>query len=57
MFPTNRMGKAMGNKAKGMKCKLDTGAGVNIIPLSIYKYIDLSEFDKQGKLIDDHGQY
>ena len=40
MFPTNRMGKATGNKAKGMKFKLETGAGGNIMPLSTYKYIN-----------------
>ena len=39
MFPMNRMGKATGNKPKGIKCKLDTGAGVTIMPLSIYQYI------------------
>ena len=40
-----------------MKCKLDTGAGVNIMPLSIYQYINASEFDEQGEPIDGHGQY
>ena len=53
----NRVGKATGNKPKGMKCKLDTGAGVNIIPLSIYQYINPLEFDEQGMLIDGHGQH
>ena len=57
MFPTNRMGKATGNKPKGMTCKLDTGAGVNIMPLLTYKYINPSEFNEQGKPIDGHGQY
>ena len=51
------MGKAMGNKPKGMKCKLDTWAGVSIMPLSMYQYINPSEFDEQGKPIDGHGQY
>ena len=46
MFPANRMGKATGNKSKGMKCKLDKGAGVNIMPLSTYKYINALEFDE-----------
>ena len=49
------MGKATGNKPKCMKCKLDTGAGVNIMPLSTSKYINPSEFDEQGKSIDGHG--
>ena len=45
MFATNRMGKATDNKPKGMKCKLDTGAGVKMMPLPTYKYINPSEFD------------
>ena len=57
MFPMNKMGKATDNKPKGMKYKLDTGAGVNIMPLSIYQYINPSEFDEQGRPIDGHGQY
>ena len=57
MFPMNRLGKATDNKPKGMKCKLDTGAGVNIMHLSIYQYINPSEFDEQGKPIDGHGHY
>ena len=57
MFPMNRMGKAAGNKPKDMKCKLDTGVGVNIMPLSIYQYISPSEFDEQCKPTDGHGQY
>ena len=40
MFPTNRMAKATGNKPKGMKCKLDTRAGVNIMSQSTNKYIN-----------------
>ena len=57
IFPMNRMGKAKGNKPRGMKSKLDTGAGINIKPLSIYQHINPSEFDGQGKPIDGHGQY
>ena len=53
----NRMGKATVNKPKSMKCKLDTGAGVNIMALSIYQYINPSEFDEQVKPIDGHSQY
>ena len=56
MFPTNRIGKATSNKPKGMKCRLDTGADVSIMPLSTYKYMNPSEFDEQGKPIDGHGQ-
>ena len=57
MFPTNRMGKATGNKPKGMKFKLDTGTGVNIMPLSSNKNINPSEFYEQGKPVDGHSQY
>ena len=34
MFPTNWIGKATGKKPTIMKCKLDTGARVNVMPLS-----------------------
>ena len=57
LFPMNRMGKVTGNKPKATKCKLDTGASVHIMPLSICQYINPSEFDEQGKPIDGHGQY
>ena len=57
MFPMKRIGKTTGNNPKGMKYKLDTGAGVNIMSLSIYQYISPSEFDAQGKPFDGHGQY
>ena len=43
----NRMDKATSNKPKGMKCKLDRGLGVNIMPLSIYQYINPSEFENK----------
>ena len=55
MLPTSRMGKAIGNKPKGMKYKVHIRAGVNIIPLSTYQCINCSEFDKEDKPID-HGQ-
>ena len=56
MFPTNWYSKATGNKPKGIKCKLDTGAGVNIMPLSTYQFINPSEFDNNGKPINGYGQ-
>ena len=40
MFPTNWMGEATGKKATLMKCKLDTGASVNVMPLSTYQTIN-----------------
>ena len=37
MFPRNWMGKSTGKKTTIMKCKLDTGASVNVMPLSTYQ--------------------
>ena len=39
-----------------MKCKLDTEASVNVMPLAAYKLIDPSEFDKDNKPIGGFGQ-
>ena len=55
-FPANRTGKATGKIPKGMKFKLDKGAGVNTMPLLTYKHINPSEFDKQDKPIECYGQ-
>ena len=55
MFPTNWMGKATGKKATLMKCKLDTGASVNVMLLSTYQKINHSEFDKKGQHIGGYG--
>ena len=53
MFPTNWMGKATGKNPTKMKCKLDTGASVNVIPLSTYQHINPSGFDKKvSPLVD-----
>ena len=52
MFPTNRMGKATGDKPKPMKGKFDTGKGVGVLPLTTYQLINPSEFDEEHKLID-----
>ena len=37
IFPTNWMGKATSKKATLMKCKLDTGASVSVMPLSTFQ--------------------
>ena len=37
IIPTNWMGKATGKKATLMKCRLDTVASVNVMPLSTCK--------------------
>ena len=39
MFSMNRIGKATGNKQKGMKCKQETGGGQDYasVNISIYK--------------------
>ena len=39
MFPVNWMGKTTGEKPNIMKCKLDIGASVNVMPLSTYQHI------------------
>ena len=49
MYPTDKSGKTT-VKLIEMKCKLDTGASVNVVPLVAYKLINPSEFDKDGKL-------
>ena len=56
MFPNDWMSKVTGSIPIVMKCKLDTEAGVNIMPLLMYQYVCLSEFDKQGKSIGGYGQ-
>ena len=48
MYPSDDKGKITG-RPKGMKSKLDTGAGANIMSLSTYKSINPSDFDKEGK--------
>ena len=45
MYPSDDKGKITG-RPKGMKSKLDTGAGANIMSLSTYKSINPSDFDK-----------
>ena len=39
-----------------MKCKLDTRASVNVMPLAAYKIINPSEFTKDNKPIGGFGQ-
>ena len=55
MFPTNWMGKAAGKKPIIMKCKLDAGASVNVMPLPTYQLINPSGFDKGCWLIRGYG--
>ena len=47
MYPSNDKGKITG-RPKGMRSKLDTGAGANIMSLSTYRSINPSDFDKDG---------
>ena len=42
MFPTNRQAKNTGPSIK-MKCKIDTGAGANLMSLDDYKKVNSSE--------------
>ena len=39
-----------------MKCKLDRGASVNVMPLTAYKLVNSGEFEKEGKPIGEYGQ-
>ena len=55
MYPTDTIGKTTGKPIE-MKCKLDTGASVNAMPLAAYKLINPSEFDKDNKPIGGFGQ-
>ena len=55
MYPTDTSGKTTG-KPTEMKCKLDTGASVNVMPLAAYKIINPSEFTKDNKPIGGFGQ-
>ena len=48
MYPTDTSGETTG-KPRGMKCKLDTGASVNVMSLAAYELIIPSEFDKDSK--------
>ena len=55
MYPNDTSGKTTG-KPREMKCKLDTGASVKVMPLAPYKLINHSEFDKDNKPIGGFGQ-
>ena len=55
MYPIDTSGKATG-KPREMKCKLDTEASVNVMPLAAYKLINPNEFDKDGKPEGGFGQ-
>ena len=55
MYPTDTSGRTTGKPIE-MKCKLDTGASVNVMPLAAYKLINPSEFDKDNKPIGGFGQ-
>ena len=47
MYPSDDKGKITG-RPKGLRSKLDTGAGANLMSLSTYKSINPSDFDKDG---------
>ena len=56
MFQTNGIGNATGDKLLVIKCKLDTEAGVNVMPVSTYQYVNTLEFDEQGKPDGGYGK-
>ena len=47
MYPSDDKGKITG-RSRGMKSKLDTGAGPNIMSLSTYNSVNPSDIDKDG---------
>ena len=55
MYPTDTSGRSKGKPIE-MKCKLDTGASVNAMPLAAYKIVNPSEFTKDNKPIRGFGQ-
>ena len=55
MYPTDTSGRTTGKPIE-MKCKLDTGASVNVMPLAACKLINPSEFDKDNKPIGGFSQ-
>ena len=55
IYPTDTSGRTTGKPIE-MKCKLDTRASVNVIPLGAYKLINPSELDKYNKPKGKFGQ-
>ena len=47
MYPTSVEGKNTG-PAKQVKCKIDSGAGANVMSLDDYKKVNPSKFDEAG---------
>ena len=50
------MDKAMDNKPAVKKHELDTGQGVNIIPLTTCQFVNHQGFDTRHKTINGYGQ-
>ena len=50
MCPTNKEGKVTA-QPKVFKCKLDSGAGANVMSLKTYREVNPSEFDGQGNCV------
>ena len=46
-YPTDRKSSCTG-QAKHIKCKVGCGAMANMMPLSVFERLNLSEFDKDG---------
>ena len=55
MYPTDTSGTTTGKPIE-KKCKLDTGASVNVMSLAAYKLINPSEFNKDNKPKGKFGQ-
>ena len=51
IYPTSLQGKNTG-PAKQVKCKIDSGAGANVMSLNDYKKVNPSDFDEMGKSLE-----
>ena len=54
-YTTDKMGMPRGNKLTEIKCKFDTEASVNVVPLTTYQFLSLSEFYEERKPIGGYG--
>ena len=56
IYPTHKIGKPRGSKPTEALCGLDTGASVNLIPLTPYQLVNSSEFQEQDTPIGGYSQ-
>ena len=51
MVPEETKGNRPGPNAE-LRCKFDTGVGVNIMPISVFKGLSSAMFDTTGNALD-----